>query len=58
MLSVPAGRAEVVHVPEPPLSATLVQPEMALPFDVNDTVPVGVPVAGATATTVAVKVTD
>jgi hypothetical protein len=31
---------------------------MAPPFDVNATVPVGVPVAGATAATVAVKVTD
>jgi hypothetical protein len=58
MLSLPTARVVVVHVAVLPLNATVVQPVIALPFDVNDTEPVGVPVAGATAATVAVKVTD
>jgi hypothetical protein len=41
MLSVPTARVVVVHVAVPPLSATLLQPEMAPPFDVNATVPLG-----------------
>jgi hypothetical protein len=59
MLSLPTARVEVVQVATSvPLSATLVQPVIAVPFAVNDTVAVGVPVAGATGATVAVKVTD
>jgi hypothetical protein len=59
MLSLPTARVEVVHVATSvPLNATLVQPVIAVPLAVNDTVPVGVPVVGATGATVAVKVTD
>ena len=51
----PAVRAEVVNVATPPLS---VPPPIELPPSRNVTLPVGVPTPGATAETVAVKVTD
>ena len=51
----PAARAEVVNVATPPLS---VPEPIGLPPSRNVTDPVGVPVPGATAVTVAVNVTD
>ncbi len=51
----PTARAEVVNVATPPLSVPV---PMGLPPSRNVTVPVGVPAPGATAETVAVKVTD
>ena len=51
----PADRAEVVKVAMPPLSVPV---PIGLPPSRNVTVPVGVPVPGATGETVAVKVTD
>ena len=55
MVCGPAARAEVVNVATPPLS---VPESIGLPPSRNVTDPVGVPVPGATAATVAVKVTD
>ena len=51
----PAAKADVVKVATPPLSVLV---PMELPPSRNVTVPVGVPVAGANAVIVAVKVTD
>lgn len=58
MLSLPVARVVVVQVAAPPLKATVVHPEIVVPFEAKDTVPVGVPVAGAAGETDAVKVTD
>ena len=49
------AKAEVVNVATPPLSVPV---PMELPPSRNVTVPVAVPVPGATGETVAVKVTD
>ena len=54
MVCGPAARAEVVNVATPPLS---VPEPIGLPPSRNVTDPDGVPVPGATAATVAVKVT-
>ncbi len=43
MASVPTASDEVTHCAVPELSVTAVQPEMALPFEVKPTVPVGGP---------------
>lgn len=51
----PAANAEVVSVATPPVIGPV---PMELPPSRNVTVPVGVPVAGKVAATVAVKVTD
>ena len=51
----PTARAEVANVARPPLSVPV---PMGLPPSRKVTVPLGVPVPGATADTVAVKVTD
>src|SRR5579863_3608931 len=55
MVWLATASAEVEKVATPPLSVPL---PMELPPSRNVTVPVGVPVPGATAETVAVKVTD
>lgn len=51
----PMAKAEVVKVTTPPLSGP---DPIAMPPSRNVTVPVGVPVPGATGAAVAVKVTD
>lgn len=51
----PVVKAEVANVATPPLRVPV---PIGLPASRNVTVPVGVPVAGATGETVAVKVTD
>src|ERR1700752_419363 len=55
MVWLPTASAEVVNVAIPPLSVPV---PMGLPPSRNVTVPVGVPLPGATGETVAVKVTD
>ena len=55
MAWLPAEREEVVKVAVPPLR---VPEPMGVPASRNSMVPVGVPAPGATAVTVAVKVTD
>ena len=54
MESLPAGSDEVINVAVPPLRLTV---PMAVPPSSNVTVPVGMPAAGDTGLTVAVKVT-
>ena len=61
IVSEPSASEVVAHVAvsgEPALSATALQPVIVVPLDLKFTVPAGVPVPGATALTVAVKVTD
>jgi len=55
MLCVPVVSAEVVYVATPPLNVPV--PRVVTP-SLKVTVPVAVPAPGATAATVAVKVTD